>query len=58
MDGAGGVTRTLETPREYFACAAEEFGLALTDLDAAVRARLWARLQAAHAAWLAAQQDA
>lgn len=55
VDGGRGETRVLETPREWFACVAEEFGMPLTDVDGAARERLWARLEAGHAAWLAEQ---
>ncbi len=55
VDGHGGQTRTLESAPEWFACAAEEFGLPLPDLDAADRERLWARLYRAHATWFAAR---
>ncbi|MBR7835998.1 arylamine N-acetyltransferase [Actinospica durhamensis] len=54
VDGEGRQKRTLETAGEWFACAAEEFGLPLTDVDAAARERLWGRLASSHAAWLAA----
>ncbi len=54
VDGLGGQKRTLESAREWFACAADEFGLPLTDVDAAARERLWGRLASSHAAWLTA----
>jgi arylamine N-acetyltransferase len=58
VDAAGGSTRTLETPGEWFGCVAEEFGMPLADLDAAARGRLWARIHAAHDSWLAARETA
>jgi N-hydroxyarylamine O-acetyltransferase len=46
--------RTLETQAEWFQALADVFGLPLTDVDATARAALWARVHAAHEAWLAA----
>jgi hypothetical protein len=35
---------------------AEEFGMALEDLDGDARGRLWERLHASHTTWLAARK--
>ncbi|MEA2217613.1 MAG: N-hydroxyarylamine O-acetyltransferase [Solirubrobacteraceae bacterium] len=45
--------RTLETADEWFGALRDVFDLPLTDVDAAARAALWARVRAAHEAWLA-----
>lgn len=57
VDAGTGQTRTLETQRAWFDCVAGEFGMPLADVDGPARRRLWARLQAGHAAWLAEQQE-
>jgi len=44
----------LETSGEWFDALRDVFDLPLGDVDAAARARLWARVRAAHEAWLAA----
>jgi len=45
---------TLETSDEWFGALREVFDLPLEDVSAGARARLWARVRAAHEAWLAA----
>jgi N-hydroxyarylamine O-acetyltransferase len=45
---------TLETSSEWFDALREVFDLPLADVDADARAQLWARVRAAHEAWLAA----
>jgi N-hydroxyarylamine O-acetyltransferase len=45
---------TLETSGEWFDALRDIFDLPLGDVDADARARLWARVRAAHEAWLAA----
>lgn len=50
-DGTPGRQREVETADEWFAILADVFGLTLTDLDATDRARLWAKVRAAHEAW-------
>jgi len=55
VDAAGRTSRILETEGEWFAALADVFGLRLPDVDRDARARLWARVSAAHERWLAAQ---
>ncbi|KOU19981.1 arylamine N-acetyltransferase family protein [Streptomyces sp. WM6368] len=58
LDPAGGRDkRELAGPEELFEAMASVFGRELDDLTAADRAALWARIERAHEAWLAAQQD-
>jgi N-hydroxyarylamine O-acetyltransferase len=45
---------TLDTSDAWFGALRDVFDLPLDDLDAASRARLWARVRAAHEAWRAA----
>ena len=52
-DGAG-PPRTLETRAEWYGVLRDVFDLPLDDLSTAERERLWARVRAAHEAWLAA----
>jgi arylamine N-acetyltransferase len=46
--------RTLETSAEWYGVLRDVFDLPLDDVGAAEREALWARVRAAHAAWLAA----
>ena len=46
--------RALETSDEWYGVLRDVFDLPLDDLTAAERERLWARVRAAHDAWLAA----
>ncbi|MFJ8570356.1 arylamine N-acetyltransferase [Streptomyces sp. NPDC093514] len=58
LDPAGGRDkRELAGPEELFEAMATVFGRELDDLTAADRAALWARIERAHEAWHAAQQD-
>jgi N-hydroxyarylamine O-acetyltransferase len=50
-----GAARILETADEWFRALADVFDLPLYDVDAAARQRLWARVRAAHEAWLEAR---
>jgi arylamine N-acetyltransferase len=43
----------LTTSADWFAALADVFGLPLSDVDATRRAALWAKVNAAHEAWLA-----
>ena len=52
-DGAA-PKRALETSDEWYGVLRDVFDLPLDDLTAAERERLWARVRAAHDAWLAA----
>jgi N-hydroxyarylamine O-acetyltransferase len=53
--GAGGrPPLVLDTAGDWYAALHDVFGLALDDVDADERARLWRRIRAAHEAWLAA----
>jgi N-hydroxyarylamine O-acetyltransferase len=47
--------RTLETATEWFEALEDVFDLPLSDVNAAERRALWARVRTAHEAWLAAQ---
>ena len=49
--GDGAREHTLTTAAAWYAVLADRFGLALRDIDAADRERLWARVCAAHEAW-------
>jgi N-hydroxyarylamine O-acetyltransferase len=51
---AGRPPVVLERPPDWYAALHDVFGLALDDVGAAERARLWRRIRAAHEAWLAA----
>jgi len=53
-DGVERTPRTLETSAEWYGVLADVFDLPLADVDAPARAALWARVRAAHEAWLAA----
>lgn len=53
IESAAGEGRTLETRREWFDALADVFGLPLDDVSSDQRDALWARVHAAHAAWLA-----
>jgi N-hydroxyarylamine O-acetyltransferase len=55
IDAAGRAHRTLESESELFAALTDVFGLRLPDVDRDARARLWARVSAAHERWLAAR---
>jgi len=57
VEGARTVEWTLSSSAEWFAAAADIFGLTLDDLDGDDRARLWRDAQAGHAAYLASQKD-
>jgi N-hydroxyarylamine O-acetyltransferase len=52
-DAAGRREKELETPGEWYAALADVFGLPLADVSSVERAALWARVRAAHDAWLA-----
>jgi N-hydroxyarylamine O-acetyltransferase len=54
IDGGDAAPRTLETRAEWFAVLADLFDLPLRDVSARDREALWARVRAAHEAWLAA----
>ena len=54
--GAGGSERrVIDRRSEWFGLLADVFGLSLPDVEEADRARLWTRVSAEHAAWLAAE---
>jgi arylamine N-acetyltransferase len=53
IDATGRTPRTLDTETEWFEALADIFGLHLRDVDQDARARLWARVSAAHEKWLA-----
>jgi N-hydroxyarylamine O-acetyltransferase len=55
IDGAPREPRTIEARAEWFEVLADLFGLPLTDVDAAARDALWARVRRSHEAWLAAR---
>ncbi|MFA7762255.1 arylamine N-acetyltransferase [Streptomyces sp. NPDC048723] len=58
LDPQGGRDkRELAGPEELFEAMSTVFGRELDDLTAADRAALWARIERAHEAWLASQQD-
>jgi N-hydroxyarylamine O-acetyltransferase len=57
LDGKPLAPRTLETEREWYEALRDVFDLPLTDLTAAERARLWARVRGAHERWLAGRDD-
>jgi arylamine N-acetyltransferase len=57
VEGARSVEWTLSSPAEFFAALADVFGLALEDLDADDRDRLWRHARAGHEAYLAAQSS-
>ena len=44
----------LDAAADWYAALHDVFGLALDDVDADERARLWRRIRTAHEAWLAA----
>jgi arylamine N-acetyltransferase len=52
IDAVGHARRTLETADEWYGALADVFGLRLADVGTAERAALWARVRAAHEAWL------
>jgi N-hydroxyarylamine O-acetyltransferase len=54
IDGSVGAPVVLETSDDWFGVLHDVFDLPLGDVDAAARAALWARVRAAHEAWLAA----
>ncbi len=54
IDGGARAPITLATSDEWFDALRDVFDLPLDDVDAAGRAALWARVRAAHEAWLAA----
>lgn len=51
--GVGAERVTLDSPRDYFAALADVFRLPLDDVSDREKEKLWARLHAAHEAWLA-----
>jgi N-hydroxyarylamine O-acetyltransferase len=53
VTAAGAARRVIDARCEWYEVLADVFGLSLPDLDAPGRARLWERVSAAHAAWLA-----
>jgi N-hydroxyarylamine O-acetyltransferase len=53
-EGVAGPARTLETREEWHGALRDVFDLPLDDVGARERERLWARVRAAHEAWLAA----
>jgi len=55
VDADGETRRVVETRAEWYELLAGVFGLHLSDVDEAERARLWARVSAAHEVWLADQ---
>ena len=55
VDATGRTPRILDDESEWFAALADVFGLHLPDVDRDARARLWARVSAAHERWLAYQ---
>ncbi|MGZ9932500.1 arylamine N-acetyltransferase family protein [Streptomyces sp. NC-S4] len=58
LDPQGGRgKRELAGPEELFETMSTVFGRELDDLTAADRAALWARIERAHEAWLASQQN-
>jgi arylamine N-acetyltransferase len=54
--GATGTSTDLTTSADWFAALADVFGLPLSDVDAGRREALWAKVDAAHEAWLATAQ--
>jgi arylamine N-acetyltransferase len=58
VHGAGKSVREISTPADWYGALADIFDLPLADLDAGERARLWAKVRAAHEAWLAAKARA
>jgi N-hydroxyarylamine O-acetyltransferase len=54
IDGTDRAPLVLDTSDDWFGVLRDVFDLPLGDVDAAARARLWARVRAAHEAWLAA----
>lgn len=55
IDAAGETRRVIDGRSEWFEALGDVFGLELPDVDAAERARLWARVSAAHEVWLTEQ---
>lgn len=53
--GEPGAPRELTTSADWFTALADVFGLPLSDVDDGRREALWARMSAAHDAWLAGQ---
>ncbi len=51
LAGTRSQDRTLDTQADWFSALADIFGLHLTDLDAAARNALWARVHQAHQTW-------
>ncbi|HEV7648208.1 MAG TPA: arylamine N-acetyltransferase [Actinophytocola sp.] len=51
-----GTSTDLTTSADWFAALADVFGLPLSDVDTERREALWAKVDAAHEAWLAATQ--
>jgi arylamine N-acetyltransferase len=58
VHGAGKTVREIATSDDWFGALADVFDLPLADLDTGERARLWAKVRAAHEAWLAAKTRA
>jgi len=58
VHGAGKTVREIATSADWYGALADVFDLPLTDIDAGQRARLWARVRAAHETWLAAKARA
>jgi N-hydroxyarylamine O-acetyltransferase len=56
--GAGARKVTLDTARDYYAALADTFGLALGDVSAAEKDKLWRRLHEVHEAYVAARRPA
>lgn len=55
IDAAGETRRVIDDRSEWYELLGDLFGLKLPDVAAAERERLWARVSAAHEAWLAEQ---
>jgi N-hydroxyarylamine O-acetyltransferase len=54
IDGTDRAPVVLDTSDDWFGVLRDVFDLPLGDVDADARAALWARVRAAHEAWLAA----